>query len=85
MNTLTISQFRKGVKTRWPHVKISVRTVSFADLARCSAKCLAVTGEKRGDLAPILAPINELAKQAGIIPDTSLRFYPPENFDKKMK
>jgi hypothetical protein len=68
---LTESQFRKEVKIGWPYVKISVRTVGFHDLARSAAKCLTVTGDKRGDLQHI----NALAKRAGILPDGNCRFF----------
>ncbi len=69
---MTVSEFRKTVKTRFPHVKISVRTIGFADLARDRAKCLTVSGERSIEE---LKEINELAKLAGILPDTSIRSY----------
>ena len=68
---MTVTEFRKQVKTTYPHVKVSVRTVSFQDLARCSRLCLSVSGERKGELAAI----NALAKEAGILPDGNVRFY----------
>ncbi len=68
---MTVAEFRKRVKTTYPHVKVSVRTVSFVDLARCSRLCLSVDGEREGELAQI----NAWAREAGIIADTSVRFY----------
>jgi hypothetical protein len=73
-DTMTIAQFRREVKTCWPHVKIKIRTVGFSDLARASAKCLTVSGDKRGDLSHI----NALAKQAGVLPDGNARCFPDE-------
>ena len=69
---LTIAEFRRRVKTTYPHVTISVRTVDFTDLARAQAKCLMATGDRQGDLAQI----NAWAREAGIVPDGSLRYFP---------
>jgi hypothetical protein len=68
---MTTTEFRREVKVGWPYVTVRIRTVSFSDLARGSAKCLTVSGDKRGDLQHI----NALAKQAGILPDGNCRIY----------
>lgn len=67
---MTPHEFRKTVKQRWPHVKVKLRTVSFQDLARASAICLTLDGDKSGECAEI----NALAKLAGIVPDGNIRF-----------
>lgn len=67
---MTPSEFRHIVKTRWPHVRVNIRTVSFSDLARGDAKCLRVTGDRGGEIAEI----NKLAAEAGIVPDGNIRF-----------
>jgi hypothetical protein len=69
---ITISEFRKTVKNTYPHVKVAVKTTSFCDLARGSAKCLSIAGERNIDE---LRVINDLAHQAGILPDSNVRFY----------
>ena len=69
---MTIIQMRALVRDRFPHVRISVKTVSFEDLARGESKCLTITGEKS---AAELQLINQWAKDCGVLPDTSLRFY----------
>jgi hypothetical protein len=69
---MTIPEFRREVKIGWPYVKVTIRTVSFADLARAERKCLTVTGDKKGDLQHI----NALAVQAGIQPDKNCRCWP---------
>ena len=70
MEKITVSDFRKQVRARWPHVKVSIRKVGFGDLARGDGKCLTVTGDKPGEIAEI----NALAKAAGIVPDGNIRF-----------
>ena len=77
----TITEFRKMVKTCYPHVKVSIKTVGFSDLARVDVKCLTVTGDKPGELSQI----NTWAREAGIIPDRNIRFVSPRipAFDKK--
>jgi hypothetical protein len=60
---MTVSEFRKAVKQRWPHVKISIRTVSFQDLARDSAKFVTVEGDLPGEFPAI----KTLAKEAGLL------------------
>ena len=67
---MTITEFRRLVRTRFPHVKASVRTVGFTDLARASAKCLAVEGDRGYEE---LRQINAWAKEAGIVPDGNIR------------
>jgi len=69
---MTIAEFRKNVKTAFPHVTVSVRTVSFMDLARMTAKCLTVTGNRTLEE---LKQINEWAREASIVRDGSLRAY----------
>lgn len=68
---MTIADFRKLVKKNYPETKISIRTISFVDLARNSRKCLRID-----DTTPAAArnQINEWAAEAGVIPDNS--FYP---------
>jgi hypothetical protein len=73
---MTTIEFRKKVKEAYPHVKISIRSVSFSDLARGSAKCLTVTKDKDGEIIAI----NAWAKEAGIIPDGNIRFLNPRIF-----
>ena len=67
---MTIQELRKEIKRCWPYVTIRIRTVGFSDLARESRKCLEVTGDRLGDLQHI----NALAKQAGVLPDSNIRF-----------
>jgi hypothetical protein len=66
---MNISQFRKAVKTEFPHVKISIRTVNFQDLARDSKKFLTVNNENQEELITI----NAWAREVGIMPDTNIR------------
>ena len=68
---MTEKEFRATVKAQFPHVKIRIRTVSFEDLARCSAKCLTVDGDRPGEIVAI----NDLARDAGITPDGNIRSY----------
>lgn len=68
---MSLNEFRNEVRLGWPYVRVTVRAVGFSDLARASAKCLTVTGDKRGDLQHI----NALAKQAGILPDRNCRCF----------
>ena len=69
---MTEREFRARVKATYPHVKVSVKTVSFADLGFGSAKRLSVDGDRSVEE---LRQINELAKGAGIVPDGNARFY----------
>lgn len=69
---LTTSEFRKRVREAYPHVKVSVRTTDFTDLARSKAKCLEVTGDRNIDE---LVQINAWATEAGILPDRNVRSY----------
>lgn len=74
---MTTAEFRKAIKTQFPHVKASITTISFMDLARDSRKCLTVTGDRPGDMQTI----NALAKTAGILRadySGNLRFYVDE-------
>lgn len=66
---MTIAEFRKLVKKNYPETKISIRTVSFMDLARGKAKCLTID-----DVTPAAArnQINEWAAEAGVIRDNSV-------------
>ena len=59
------TEFRKEVKRQWPHVKVSIRTISFADLARDSAKFVTITGQSGPEE---YRPIADLARKAGLIP-----------------
>ena len=70
---MSLAEFRKLVRTNYPHIKISIRTVSFADLARASAKCLTV---EKAQSVQEFAQVNAWAKAAGVLPDTSLRSFP---------
>ena len=69
---LTVHQFRKEMKACWPHITVKVKTVSFADLARAEAKFVNFSGDRKGDLGHI----NALAKQAGLLPDSNIRYFP---------
>ncbi len=70
---MQLKAFRSMVRSTFPHVKVSVRTVGFQDLARCDAKCLTVLGDRSFDE---LQAINAWAAEAGIVPDKALRTYP---------
>jgi hypothetical protein len=72
---MTEFEFRKTVKSQYPHVKIKIKTVSFSDLARVSKKVLTVEGEK--DHLELKA-INDMARELNIVPDISIRFYQEE-------
>lgn len=72
IEAMTISDFRRRVRDRYPHITMKVRTVSFQDLARASAKVLTVDGDR--SYAEI-AQVNEWAEAAGIVPDRSIRFF----------
>ena len=67
---MTTAAFRKEVARCFPHVKVSVRTIAFTDLARRSAPCLTITGARS---AFEVQAINELAQRAGIVPDKTVR------------
>lgn len=69
---MTVAELRKRVRAGYPHVKISVRTVGFQDLARQDAKCLTIKGDRSVDE---LAAINDWAREAGVVPDGNARFY----------
>jgi len=69
---ISTADFRRAIKNSFPHVKVSIRTVSFQDLARCSKQCLTVKGDRRGELGLI----NQWASRAGIIPDGNIRCFP---------
>jgi len=66
---MTVAEFRKRVRAEFPHVKVSVRTVGFHDLARCSAKCLTIKGDRKGEAGVI----NGYARRAGVVPDGNVR------------
>ena len=75
--TITVHRLRQNVKAEYPHLKVQVRTVSFEDLARASPLCLRIRGADGG--SPRFAPgqqsqINEWARSAGVVPDTSIYF-----------
>jgi hypothetical protein len=69
---MTTHELRKLVRQSYPHIKVSIKTVSFQDLARADAKFLYVEGAK--ELSE-LQQINQWAKEAGVIPDTSIRVF----------
>lgn len=71
MPFLTIHAFRKEMKACWPYITVKVKTVSFADLARGEAKFVNFKGDRKGDISHI----NALAKQAGLLPDTNIRYF----------
>ncbi len=62
--------FRQLVRENYPHITVRVKTVSFEDLARASARCLHVEGDRSADE---LRQVNEWAKAAGIVPDGNIR------------
>ncbi len=72
---MTIADFRRYVRTFYPHVRVSIRTVSFVDLARTSAKVLTITGDRDSSETSV---INKWAKEAGVIPDGNIRYYGKE-------
>lgn len=63
--------FRKRIKAEFPHVKVSIRRVSFQDLARADRFCLTVTGDKPGEVRDI----NRIAESFCIIPDGNIRYH----------
>ncbi len=67
---MSTHQFRQLVRENYPHIKVCVKTVSFADLARDSARCLTVEGDRSADE---LRQVNDWAKAAGIVPDGNIR------------
>ncbi len=71
---MKINEFRKLVRETFPNVTISIKQVSFADLARGSAYCLTVRSKPGfpGARRESLAQINEWAKLAGVLPDGSI-------------
>lgn len=70
---MTEQQFRKTVREQFPHVRVSIRTISFADLARTSARRIFVTGDR--SFEEVIA-INTLARDAGFLPDNAVRVMP---------
>ena len=64
VNSFNVSQFRKKVKATYPHVKVSIRTVSFSDLARASATFATIKGAKYDEWRQI----ETWAREAGVIP-----------------
>lgn len=69
---MTIPMFRKYVRTFYPHVKLSIRTVHFTDLARASKKCLTMSGDRDTMETQV---VNGWAKEAGVLPDNNIRTY----------
>jgi len=61
--------FRKRIKAEFPHVKVSIRRVSFQDLARADRLCLTASGDRPGELREI----NRIAESFNIIPDGNVR------------
>jgi len=68
---MTEKELRKAVKEKYPHIKISIKKVSFQDLARGSKKVITITGDRNKDE---LKEINDWAFDAGILRDTNIRF-----------
>lgn len=68
METIKTSEFRQEVESRWPHVKVFIRTVAPSGQAGCAKQLLTVMGEKKTELREI----HSLAKSAGIIGDDDL-------------
>lgn len=64
--------FRRKMREMYPGVRFTVRTISFEDLARTSAKCLDIQSGLLN--REIHGCINAWAREAGIVPDTSVRF-----------
>lgn len=73
---MTVFQFRKQVREHYPHLRVTVRTVSFMDLARGGAQCLTIVGRMQS--AAEHGQVNTWAKEAGILPDGSVRVYVPQ-------
>src|SRR5437016_6091358 len=69
---MDVAELRRRVRAQYPHVKISVRTINFVDLMRESRKCLTIEGDRS---AEEVQQINAWAKEAGIVPDGSIRGY----------
>lgn len=72
---MTVFQFRQRVREHYPHLRVTVRTVSFSDLARAGARCLTIVG--RMQCWEEHAQVNTWAREAGILADTSVRVYVP--------
>ena len=72
-----VKAFRKAMKRDYPHLKISVRKVSFSDLARGEAYRVSVGP---GATVSDLHWINKSAKEAGILPDQSVRTFAKETY-----
>lgn len=63
-----IADFRRWIRENCPGVKVSIRSVDFADLARASAKCLRFLtppGQYQG-------VVNERGESIGIVADDSI-------------
>ena len=70
---MTVFQFRKRVREHYPHLRVTVRTVSFLDVGRGGARCLTIVGRMQSWKEH--AQVNTWAKEAGILADTSVRVY----------
>lgn len=66
---MTVPEFRKRVKLEYPHIKISVRTVSFSGFGYDSAKFLTITG---AHYTHETQTINAWAEEVGLMPDKSI-------------
>ncbi len=70
---MTVFQFRQRVGEHYPHLRVKVQTVSFLDLANGGARCLTIVGRMQSPQEH--AQVNTWAKEADVLPDTSVRVY----------
>jgi len=63
---MTTMEFRRLVRQRYPHVRISIRSRYFDG---DKWLCLTIEGDRPGEAGEI----NDLARQAGILPDDNVR------------
>ena len=64
---MTHAEFRKAVRRDFPHVKVSIKTVTFD--GRAERSCLKCTGLRSTEEQ---SAINALAREAGILRDGNL-------------
>jgi hypothetical protein len=63
---MTMAEFRRLVRERYPHVTVRIRASYFDGDRRL---CLTIRGDRPGEAGTI----NDWARQAGILPDENVR------------
>ncbi|MGO9377057.1 MAG: hypothetical protein ACLP29_00735 [Dissulfurispiraceae bacterium] len=71
--TVSEKSLRHFVRDKYPHIKISIRTIDFGGFGFGSSKCLTITDDRNSEE---VRAINDLAAQAGILRDSAIRCYP---------